>query len=339
MIIRTGFVGRQVPAGAGRPGLDASFVGAVPAAFTFTRASTATDGQYTDASGSSYNTLGVNTPRVGSNGLLIEDQRTNFLLNSDAPVTQVPTLAARTYIMWVIGTGSVTVTPGTATITTGNGGTASAGTPLLFIVTVGGTVNITVTGSLTRYQCEGTAAGGSLTNTPTSYIPTTGAAVTRAVELCSAPTSSAWFNTVGFSMACTCMAPYARTTGLNVAAQVDDGTTNNRVALGAQAGLTSGRLIDYFTAGTLDGTAITAGALTAGVPARIAGAASAAGLNVSLNGGAVANAASPNFPGAALNRLVIGAGMAGVAPWNGYISRIRLWARLLSNAELIAASA
>jgi hypothetical protein len=110
----------------------------------------------------------------GPFGLLMEPLRTNNLLNSGAPATQTTaSLTTGTYCLWVEGTGSAAVTAGTATLT-GNG-TASAGTPNVFQVTGAGTVTVTITGTLTKFQLENGAE-------PSSYIATAGAAVSRDVD-------------------------------------------------------------------------------------------------------------------------------------------------------------
>ncbi len=105
----------------------------------------------------------------------MEPAATNQLLNSDeTPATQTTgSLSTGDYVLWVNGAGSAAVTAGTATIT--GGGTATDGSPDLFTVTGAGTVTVTVTGSLDRFQLE----GGSV---PTSYIKTEGAIASRAVD-------------------------------------------------------------------------------------------------------------------------------------------------------------
>ncbi len=133
----------------------------------------------TDLSGTTVDGNGVVTQNPGATispapRLKIEPAATNYLLNSDAPATQTTaSLSTGDYILWVNGTGSAAVTAGTATIT--GGGTATDGTPDLFTVTGAGTVTVTVTGSLDRFQLE----DGSV---PTSYIATSGVPESRAAD-------------------------------------------------------------------------------------------------------------------------------------------------------------
>lgn len=139
------------------------------------RASSATDLLPTSASGASYNTFPSNVLRITSGkGLLIEEVRTNVLLNSAAPVTQTTTsLSVGTYTLWVNGSGTATPSGGTATIT--GAAAAANGSPNTFAVTVAGTVVVTVAGSLNAFQLELGAFG-------TSLIVTAGATATRAAD-------------------------------------------------------------------------------------------------------------------------------------------------------------
>lgn len=169
------------PAGAitakriGAPFYDLNFLSnALPATATIVRASTATD-LLSSASTCSFNSYAAGVVRQNpQNGLLVEEARTNSLLNSGAPATQTTTsLATGYYTLWMIGTGSVTVSAGTATIT--GAATASQGTPVIFNVTVAGTVTATVSGSPSCFQLENGPG-------PTSYIPTTASPASRAAD-------------------------------------------------------------------------------------------------------------------------------------------------------------
>jgi lysophospholipase L1-like esterase len=115
-----------------------------------------------------------------SRGLLIEEQATNFLLNSLSPANQTVTLSTGSFTLWMEGTGSVAVAAGTA-VGTGFGtasnstGIGTYGTFVPFTITTAGTVTVTITGSVTAFQLE-TGSG------PTSMITTTSAAATRAAD-------------------------------------------------------------------------------------------------------------------------------------------------------------
>ncbi len=154
---------------------------------TFTRNTTAT---YTDRFGVLTSAV-VNQPRFDFDlttglclGLLIEGQRTNYLLNSQSPVNQTVTLSTGTYTLSMSGTGSVSVAGNTAI---GSGfGSATASTPVTFTIVTGGTVDVAITGSVSLFQLENGAHASS-------HIPTTGSQQTRSADLLTLPTSG-WFN-------------------------------------------------------------------------------------------------------------------------------------------------
>jgi hypothetical protein len=115
---------------------------------------TATDLLPTSPAGATYNTYAPNTLRITPGvGLLIEEIRINYLLNSTAPATQTTaSLATGTYTLWVNGSGSATMSSGTGT---GCGtGVATNGTPVTFTITIAGTCTVTVAGSLNAFQLE-----------------------------------------------------------------------------------------------------------------------------------------------------------------------------------------
>lgn len=149
---------------------------------SFTRASTATWFDPTGALQTAANDVARITadPVTGANrGLLIEGSRTNYLLNSAAPATQTVSLAAGTYCLWVVGSGSATVSGAT-------NGVAAQGAPFTFTLGSSGSVVVTVAGSLARFQLGNSSY-------PSSFIATTSAAATRAADVYS-ESSSGWFN-------------------------------------------------------------------------------------------------------------------------------------------------
>ena len=109
-------------------------------------------------------------------GLLIEEQRTNALLNSDILVTRSAAVTATARTLSFYGTGTV-VLSGAHSATVVGTGAFPARTTLTFTPTAG-TLTLTVTGTVQFAQLEiGTNAS--------SYIPTTTAALTRSSDLCS----------------------------------------------------------------------------------------------------------------------------------------------------------
>jgi hypothetical protein len=130
-------------------------------------------------------------PTTGESlGLLVEEQRTNLLLNSATLSTQSVTVAAAVNTLSFYGTGTVTLT-GVSTAGPLVGTGANDRVSLTFTPTVGVLI-LTVSGSVTNAQLE---AGAS----PTSYIPTTAATVTRSADVCSISGSNltSWLTSFG----------------------------------------------------------------------------------------------------------------------------------------------
>jgi len=156
---------------------------------TFTRASS---GTFVDSAGV-IQTAATNAPRFDHNpttgeslGLLVEEARTNLLLNSATLSTQSVTVAAAANTLSFYGTGTVTLT-GVSTAGPLVGTGANNRVSLTFTPTVGVLI-LTVSGSVTNAQLEAGAF-------PTSYIPTTTATATRAADVCSISGSnfSSWY--------------------------------------------------------------------------------------------------------------------------------------------------
>lgn len=180
MLYRPGLVGRlpcpqdwYVPSAP--PIVSDDFLtGAIPAGWTFTRGSSATDSTWQDnPNQQTYNALANDVPLINQWGLKIEPSSTNMFLNSDAPVTQSITFAINNVIcVWMVGPGSLTTSNGTGTFT--NHGAVTNGAYRTLTCTAPGTMTITVTGTVYRVQVERLSGGY-----PTSYMPTTGVVTTR----------------------------------------------------------------------------------------------------------------------------------------------------------------
>ncbi|MCR5876998.1 hypothetical protein [Phenylobacterium sp. J367] len=150
-------------------------------------------------------------------GLVLEANRAQFLTSPTAPATQTQSLAAATYVCWLEGAGSVELSGGpTGTVTEGN--------PVTF--TLGGTtaVTFTVSGDVTRFQCE--------RDYPSTFMATSR---TAADSLVIGPNGSSkpftgWSDTEGTLVAWARTAQGFRTSD-QMLVQIDDTSNNERLAI------------------------------------------------------------------------------------------------------------
>lgn len=161
---------------------------------TFTRATSASNpATYINSSGV-ITAAANNQPRFDFDpttlvckGLLIEESRTNALLNSDTLSTQSVTVTATARTLSFYGTGQI-VLSGAHSATIAGTGTYPTRTTFTF-TPAAGTLTLTVTGTVQFAQLEsGTFA--------TSFIPTAGAALTRNADtaVMTGTNFSDWFN-------------------------------------------------------------------------------------------------------------------------------------------------
>ncbi|WP_323039928.1 hypothetical protein [Gemmobacter sp.] len=146
----------------------------------FARATTAS---FHDASGV-MQTAAIDQPRIDHDrgtglvrGLLVENARTNLLLNAATPVTQTVSVTAALHALSFRGTGTITLSGAHSASLTGPGGNARA---VLVFTPAAGALSLTVSGSVQMAKLE---AG----NCATSFIPTAGAPATRLADRPVAP--------------------------------------------------------------------------------------------------------------------------------------------------------
>ena len=319
------------------PSLDLQFAGgksladAVTGAslVTFTRAST---GTYVGSDGL-VKTAVTNEARFDHNpttgeslGLLVEEARTNLLLNSATLSTQSVTVAAAANTLSFYGTGTVTLT-GVSTAGPLVGTGANKRVSLTFTPTVGVLV-LTVSGSVTNAQLEAGAF-------PTSYIPTTTATATRAADVASITGSnfSSWYNqTEGTVFA---DASTQQSAAGHVLAGVSTGSfassaylvKENTNFLGAAPNAAPSNL-------SIQLSTVSSNVGLRAVLAFTAGTGSASAV---MNGGTVGTDASTGIP-ITMSQMAIGCApwSIGATLWNGTIKRLTYWPVRLANTTLQA---
>lgn len=276
--------------------------------------------------------VNADTPRFEYNpatlackGLLIEETRTNLLLNSliDGTnlSTQTVTVTAAAHTLSFYGTGQIVLTGAHSATVTGTGAYPTR-TTLVFTPT-SGSLTLTVTGSVQFAQLE---LGGFAT----SFIPTAGSAVTRNADVATMTGAnfSDWFNASEGTFAA-----WGSAAQVGPFISADDGTTGKRIQT-RHNGTSSGQLT------VVDTT----------VQANIASAASSFPLNTI--GKVVAGYKTNNF-GVAANASAVVVDTAGTIPTVnsatigngvgsnyicGVVAKILYWPQKLSSSEIQAFS-
>lgn len=303
--------------------------GAISPLFAVTRAgAVGSDITYLDAGAA--NSFAANTPRFrrSTGRLLIEEARTNAFLNSDAPATQSPTLGTGNFCLWLFGAGSATVAAGTAT---GTGfGVATQGSPVVFNLSVGGTVSVTIAGGPTRVQLENGDG-------PTSYIATAGATVTRNADVISMPYQP-FMSLVAGSIVAKASIPQQAASVPRSLAMLWDGSNSNRAVLRNAGTVTLNGLT--VAGGVTQVNATTGNNYTPGTAFKSALAFDAAGASVVHSGGTVATGAGtlPTFTTGNLALLLGAGGLSSFGPLNGELESLDYFPVRLPDAQLAALS-
>jgi hypothetical protein len=290
---------------------------------TFTRAST---GTFLGSNGL-IQTATTNEPRFDHNpttgeslGLLVEEARTNLLLNSATLSTQSVTVAAAANTLSFYGTGTVTLT-GVSTAGPLVGTGANNRVSLTFTPTVGVLV-LTVSGSVTNAQLEAGAF-------PTSYIPTTTATVTRAADVASITGSnfSSFYNQAEGTVFMGYLPIGLRT---SYPLSIDDGTTNNFIGFGFDSAANRFGRIDT---GGVTQASITQGLVSVGSESKGAMALATNNVAASFNGAVPTADTSVTIPTVDRVRLHALGGSTTFA-FNGTIKRLTYWPTRLANTTL-----
>jgi len=288
---------------------------------TFARASTAT---YVGANGL-IQTAASNEARFDHNpttgeslGLLVEEARTNLLLNSATLSTQSATVTAVANTLSFYGTGTVTLT-GVSTAGPLVGTGANNRVSLTFTPTAG-SLTLTVSGSVTNAQLEAGAF-------PTSYIPTTSATATRAADVVSITGAnfSSWYNQTEGTM-------FAITKGAAkdyVIARNSDGS--NLIALDVINTATVLRGVIYVAGSATLNINTGSFSLVAGNTLKSSMAYQLNNAAIAANSSLLATGSPSSFP--TLSDICIG-NLSGTAQVNGTISRFVYWPTRLSNTTL-----
>jgi hypothetical protein len=237
-------------------------------------------------------------------GLLVEEQRSNLLLNSGTLSTQSVTVAAVAHTLSFTGTGTITLTGVSTAGPLVGTGTGEANRVSLTFTPTAGSLTLTVSGTVTNAQLEAGAF-------QTSYIATTGAAVTRSADVCSDTTRGGNIRSLYVQFR-------SPASGTRPVVSLDDNSANERIEI-----LTSGT--DPKLLVTDGGSAVAdldAGTVSANTTARIAARFNTDDYAISINGATSQLDAAGTLPTA--TRIRIGSNQAG-GYLNGTIARITGW--------------
>jgi len=296
---------------------------------TFTRVGS---GTFVDSAGT-LQTAATDVPRFDHNpttgeslGLLVEEPRTNLLVGTAAPATQIVTVTAVAHTLHFTGTGTITLTGASTAGPLVGTGTGEANRVSLTFTPTAGSLTLTVSGTVTNAQLEAGAFR-------TSYIlnVSTPLGATRAADVASITGSafSSWYR-------------QDEGTVFGVATMNGIAGQNYIAAIDAGAGFANSHLyyaingtprFETFVASTVQSQLIPAPAtaLTAGSQFAMAYAFKQNDFAAARNGGSVATNVSGNIPTA--NRLAIGSNGSS-AQLNGTIRRLTFWPQRLPNSTL-----
>jgi hypothetical protein len=264
-------------------------------------------------------------PATGESlGLLIEEARTNLLLNSETLATQSVTVTAAAHTLSFYGTGTVTLS-GTHSATVVGTGAFPTRTTLTFTPT-SGSLTVTVSGTVQYAQVE-------LGAFATSWISTAGATATRNADVASITGTnfSRWYSQSEGTFYTQAIAA-ASTGTFGVFSANASGSFNNRIdsRINSQSFISSG--------GTVVANIVNSVPLIAETSYRAAIAVAADNYARSTNGSPIASDSSGSMP-VGINQIEIGCVENNSSKLNRTIARLAYFDRRLPNATLQAITA
>ena len=166
---------------------------------------------------------------------------------------------------------------------------------------------------------------------PTSYIPTTTAAATRAADVATMPVGFVFPATIAID------AMLPQLVGGNGNAQLlfDDGTSANLLILRTT---TTNVTASYVAATVATATAASGVAATVNTPFRYGVIATTTGLTISQSGSVPVTNAGASPAAGSMTTMRLGQNSSGTVTADGYLRRVRYWPRALSASELQAAT-
>lgn len=260
-------------------------------------------------------------------GLLIEEARTNLLLNSlidgTSLATQLVTTTAVAHTLSFYGTGQIVLTGTSSATVVGTGAYPSRKT-LTFTPTVG-VLTLTVTGTVQYAQLEVGAFA-------TSFIPTDGTTKTRNadVALMTGTNFSSWFNA---SQGAFQMQTYVSPAAVTAYMFVSDGSINNSLYFDHDGG----NIRNVIFAAGAPITMSTGLIGTAGTAINIISAYKLNSFAAAKNAGTVATVGSGAVP-IAMNQVSLGS-VSGINQFiNTWISKVMFYPQRIINNEVKAFS-
>ncbi len=295
---------------------------------SFTRASTAT---YFDNTGT-MQTAAIDARRFNydpvtlqSLGMLAEDQRTNLVLNSATGTNQSVTVTAVAHTLSFYGTGTVTLSGAFVGSLVGTGAYPVRST--LAFTPSAGSLTLACTGTIQFIQVEAGAQA-------TSYIPTTGATVTRAADMpLSSATTPVPYATWGNDGVGTWIAEFEMLSSPTGSTRVIEqwGSSNESMAIARSS---TALLIVRRTGGVSEFTPIYAQSFTSGQIIKSAGVFVNNDYTAVAQGGTpVTDATSPQ-PTTPI-RVHFGYANGPASAINGHLRSVRFYPFRVTNAEII----